>query len=120
ACDRAADPQRVAVGRVEREARAVDEHVDLLDLHGDAVDHVRDRVRAARVGGDRQGGGEGVHLDFRAHHHAVTGRLVGGVGGVVLEVEGAGLHGVDDRQPEGGAGVFFGDVDAPAPDAHGV
>ena len=43
---RAGDRQRVAVRRVEGEMFPVDRHVDRLDLDGDAVDQVRDRVRA--------------------------------------------------------------------------
>ena len=45
---RAGDPGRVAVRRVEREPRPGDVHVDVLDLQGDALDHVRDRIALRR------------------------------------------------------------------------
>ena len=50
-----------------------------LDLHGDPVDQVGDRVRAGWVGGDRERGGARVDVDFRADDDAVTGGVVGGV-----------------------------------------
>ena len=101
---------------------AVDEHVDVLYLSGDAVDDARDRVRAARVGGDRQFGcASGRLRSLRGRPRSRRGAVARVFGArVVLEVERARLHRVDDRQPERGAGVLFGDVDLPARDRHRV
>ena len=98
----------------------LNEHVDLLDLDGDAVDQVRDRVGAACVCSDGEVRGGGVYFDFGAYDKTVAWGLLARVGCVVLEVERPGLDGVHDRQPEGGACVFFGDVDASAGDGDGV
>jgi hypothetical protein len=81
---------------------------------------MRDRMRARGVGRDGQRRCAAVHFDFRSDDEAVARRLLAGVRRVVLEVERAGLHRVDDREAEWGARVFLGDVDAAALDRHGV
>ena len=85
---------------------AVDEDVDRLDLDGDAVDQVRDRVRPDGSVVIVSAAVSGFTSIFALTTTQSQGGMFPGLRGVVLEVERARLDRVHDRQTERAPAYF--------------
>ena len=75
--------------------------VDVLYFEGYSFDARRDSVRRARrIALDCDSGGDRIDFDLAAYDHAIAWILTGGVRGVALQVERAGLCRHLERDPE--------------------